>query len=173
MEAGVKIIFCGHSLGGAVAQLFSLAYAHRRRQGGSGDSVATVITFGCPRVGDTTLRDRLEEDHRHWRLFARDDPIAGVPSPDNLVLSASTSAQRYVEHASEDNWCLPADGCAESCCSTEPRVRLFVVKTVLNHEKHKVKTYAKRLVDHRALRPTENPGAAVAVTGAAQVPHAL
>jgi predicted lipase len=55
--ASVRLLFTGHSLGGAVAQLAALDVAHKMdlapRQ-------LTVYTFGCPRLGNHALAAEYE-----------------------------------------------------------------------------------------------------------------
>jgi len=173
IEAGVtSVVFCGHSLGGAVAQLLGLAYAHRRRLHPEDTRLnATVITFGSPRIGNDTMCDRLNESFCHWRLFAHKDPVAGVPSPDTEVINRSVSARQYIAHGSNNNWCLPADGCAQSSESTSPLVKRIVRDGLLRLDEHRILTYAHRLNQHRNACPNSEEAAPAAAGGAAQAPH--
>lgn len=51
--SGYKIIFCGHSLGGAMATLASSKYCHR---------TLSLVTFGSPRVGCAKFKKGIEKE---------------------------------------------------------------------------------------------------------------
>ena len=76
----VKIVFVGHSQGGALASLASLEASSELR-GVSLVSVSTV-TFGAPKVGFGEygeMQERLVGRGRHWRVETRADPVTFVP----------------------------------------------------------------------------------------------
>lgn len=66
------IIFSGHSLGGALAQL---AFEHVSRQ----FTQTALYTFGCPRVGDREFTQNCEGIM--YRLVNNNDLIAHLPPP--------------------------------------------------------------------------------------------
>ena len=68
----------GHSLGGALASLFSLYLKEKTK-----DSDITLITFGQPRVGDSTyahVHDSMIPPHRKLRFVYRYDIMPHFPS---------------------------------------------------------------------------------------------
>lgn len=86
-DGGVEhVVFCGHSLGGAVAQLLGVVYAQRRPSRGQSHVGPTarrvgssVVSFGCPRIGDSVFRATLDALVDHTRLYVRRDPFPAVP----------------------------------------------------------------------------------------------
>lgn len=73
VEGIQEVVFCGHSLGGAVSQLLCLRYVQQGEN-------APVVSFGCPRLGDTDLRDTLDDHIAHHRLYVRRDRVPVGPS---------------------------------------------------------------------------------------------
>jgi pimeloyl-ACP methyl ester carboxylesterase len=77
LPANSRVIFAGHSLGGALAQCLAVQYATQRP-----DASFEVVVFGSPRVALTTnlffhaaIRKALDV-----RLFARiGDPVIDIP----------------------------------------------------------------------------------------------
>lgn len=70
------VLVCGHSLGGALACLYARSLA-----GGAAPPKLSLVTFGCPRVGDAAHAaavDRLVPDH--LRFVRDDDIVARVPT---------------------------------------------------------------------------------------------
>ena len=70
INSGSGIIFCGHSLGGAIAVLMA---NHFKRK---------AITFGCPRVYARWSKDpNWTDDHGrvHMRVICDDDPVPMGP----------------------------------------------------------------------------------------------
>jgi triacylglycerol lipase len=71
------IVITGHSLGGAMASLASLAYAHLYP-----DRSIACRTYGSPRVGGKLFRkmfhEKIKDNQRYVNL---DDPITMLPSP--------------------------------------------------------------------------------------------
>lgn len=71
--AGRRVVLIGHSLGGAIAQVWvSLALAQNPR-----DVVAFV--YGAPRTGNPAFAASLSG--RVWRVETTQDPIAAIPPP--------------------------------------------------------------------------------------------
>lgn len=147
-----RVVFCGHSLGGAVALLLALAYALQRNEQTNGTYRAEVVTFGCPRVGDVYLGERLEKHTCHRRMFMRDDPVAGVPSPETLTLVGL--AQHYDEHHAQDHWELCCGEVAKRSIARYPEIKLLVSGVLLHMNEHRLSTYAKSLKDHSDMQAT-------------------
>ena len=72
-----KIIFSGHSLGGALSSLAAVQFGHEYP-----DIPIKCITFGSPRVGNSSFvkyfDDCVEESHR---FVNEDDPVPMGPTP--------------------------------------------------------------------------------------------
>jgi len=150
----LNVVFCGHSLGGAVAQLLGLAYAHERRRTGMPAYVSTVISFGCPRIGDADLGGHLDGLINHRRLFVEGDPIAAVPSHTVVELRFfGRVATRYAPHTAREHWQLPPTGCAERTNdATAPTAAS--VSAVRRVARHALTNYAARLTEHRGASRT-------------------
>ena len=86
LHQGAEILFTGHSLGGALAVL---AYSRL------GDQGASLYTFGCPRVGDGTFRDRAlsSQGKGSFRFVNWNDAVTHIPVAS--LLYVQTPAQRY------------------------------------------------------------------------------
>jgi len=74
---GKKVIFCGHSLGGALA-VMAAAYTkkiHKRE--------VMLYTFGCPLVGDTdfTYHCSKVDPIIYWRCVHNEDIVTMIPPP--------------------------------------------------------------------------------------------
>ena len=70
-----RIVFAGHSLGGAVAVLAALQYAHSRTA-----SQIEVVTFGSPKVGNLTFGKYFNFYIKsHTRVVVNDDPVVKLP----------------------------------------------------------------------------------------------
>lgn len=70
------IVFCGHSLGGALATIATVYYA----QTFSPKKRIECVTLGCPRVGNkafTTFFDSVVENS--WRIYNEQDPVTMIP----------------------------------------------------------------------------------------------
>lgn len=87
---GAKLYITGHSLGGALAALFTglLQYEWDRE---ILDGLGGVFTFGQPRVGDATFASYMEEqlcsphNRKYFRVVFRNDVVTRVPCDDNLL----------------------------------------------------------------------------------------
>lgn len=55
-----QVVFCGHSLGGAMATIAFASYSTWRRNHGL-DSNALLVTFGAPRIGDQQCMEHFEK----------------------------------------------------------------------------------------------------------------
>lgn len=76
IEENEEIIFCGHSLGGALATIGSLYYSFLYP-----DKDIACVTFGSPRVGDSRFVELFDERIEKSIRFVNDnDPIPCVPT---------------------------------------------------------------------------------------------
>lgn len=70
-----RIVFAGHSLGGAVAMLAALNYSVDHAK-----VPIDVVTLGSPRVGDETFGKYFNFYIKsHTRVFVSDDPVVTLP----------------------------------------------------------------------------------------------
>ena len=73
-----KLVFTGHSLGGALATITAVDF---HDQYGFGDQI-TIASYGQPRVGNAAWAQYLESlpfSDRHYRTVAQGDPIVEMP----------------------------------------------------------------------------------------------
>ena len=68
-----KIYVCGHSLGAAMAVLFSMRWLT--------NSIDAVVTFGCPRVGNKAFADEYNRVHSEHslRFVNNNDAVTRIP----------------------------------------------------------------------------------------------
>lgn len=72
---GKEIIFCGHSLGGALATFAAVHFAQKLNS-----KKIICITFGSPRVGCVKFVKWFDSlVHDHWRVSNKEDAICNVP----------------------------------------------------------------------------------------------
>lgn len=145
------VVFCGHSLGGAVAQLLGVVYAQRR--GGAFRSL--VVSFGCPRVGDAAFRYTLGRHIDHTRLYTKKDPIPALPP-------------RYAPHGGVDadgegSWRLEQ---LRQAVARAPHAPSRVLRSRRPWRPHQLTTYAAALNDHRSLREGMATGGPLAAAAA-------
>lgn len=78
----LPVLFCGHSLGGALAMLATFDAANYHREIGiSSTSDISCSTYGCPRVGNDIFKRRYENlVKNHWRFEIASDPVPYLPS---------------------------------------------------------------------------------------------
>lgn len=69
------LLITGHSLGGALATILTAMYLERNRR------VASLYTFGSPRVGNESFRRQFNErsQHRAYRVVNGNDLVPHVP----------------------------------------------------------------------------------------------
>jgi len=71
-----NIVFCGHSLGGALATLASLHYAYKHL-----NTSVSCVTFGSPRVGDYEFKRLFDHKIKMSLRYVNDnDPIPCLPT---------------------------------------------------------------------------------------------
>lgn len=131
------VVFCGHSLGGAVAQLLGVIYSQRRGQ----SFRSLVVSFGCPRIGDTAFRYTLGRHIDHTRLYARKDPIP--------ALFSGYAPHGGMKADGEGSWRL------EQLCQAvarAPEAPTRLLRSLRPWRPHQLTTYAAALDDHRSKR---------------------
>lgn len=72
------VIFCGHSLGGALATIASAHFAHMLGP----EIKVSCHTFGAPRVGNRAFSKHMNKligREEHWRVYHERDPICFIP----------------------------------------------------------------------------------------------
>lgn len=133
-----NVVLCGHSLGGAIAQLLRKTVAENT------DTRVTsrVVSFGCPRICDADFRNALGNFH-HIRLYVRKDPFAAL----RLV--------NYGPHCGSDSnnvegWKLGRRREAVARSADDPNLDWRWPALVFT--RHRLTTYAAALKDHRELR---------------------
>jgi len=90
----INITLCGHSLGGALAQLFSVC----RNEHHYGSSlIRATYTFGAPRIGKGEAFRLITRPH--YRLIVRGDPVPQTPPlfTDDFEASFLDRQGRYSE----------------------------------------------------------------------------
>jgi hypothetical protein len=110
------VIFTGHSLGGAMANLATYTYFNRRdyyaklenlkAKGGKyyNTNDVSLVTFGAPRVGNKSFAqfiNKLVTDKkltRNYRVVYNDDPISTIP-PKSIKDHVLWGAELEFEHA--------------------------------------------------------------------------
>jgi hypothetical protein len=93
-----RVVFTGHSLGGAIAQLAALEFALITGR------TPDVYTFGSPRVGDTSLRDWIRQRLNHFRFKHDNDVVPEVPiwgSRRETIVDAILPRRYPYAHASD------------------------------------------------------------------------
>jgi hypothetical protein len=90
-----EVCFTGHSLGAALAVLAFSRF---------GDEGNSLITFGCPRVGDQAFRDRVLSNPGKgiFRYVNLNDSVAHVPLESYLYRHAPQECLRFDEGGSLD-----------------------------------------------------------------------
>lgn len=136
------VIFCGHSLGGALAQLLGVVYAQQRSSRRSRHVQmskrvsSSVVFFGCSRLGDAAFRATLDALIDHTRLYVLRDPISALPF-------------WYAPHGGTvipqvGGWELAPARTAERRRPDQPTRALSTTHF------HRLTTYATALKDHRS-----------------------
>ena len=74
-----EIVFCGHSLGGALATIASAYFGHRGFK-------VKCHTFGSPRVGNANFKESFTQVVKeNWRVFNENDPVPMIPISHRFV----------------------------------------------------------------------------------------
>lgn len=90
--AGWKVVFTGHSLGGALAEVLAKQY----RGSGFYNSIY-VEKFASPRVGDARFRDAWTRDILTNSYYLEYDPIDVFPFNANVMAEFADQTYRYPE----------------------------------------------------------------------------
>lgn len=133
IEGVEEVVFCGYSLGGTVSQLLGLLYEQQGKN-------APVVSFGCPRLGDTTLRHTLDDSIAHHRLYVRRDPFPAEPfwyAPHGGTVRVGAGG-----------WKLASGRRATIRRAEDPK---FTFGAPWPTEWHALPVYAEALNDHRSL----------------------
>ncbi len=74
-----KIVFCGHSLGAALAVIGAFHFSFLLPE-----VTIQCFTFGSPRVGNSAFVQMFQERvSNHWRVYNFDDPVPMLPLTGN------------------------------------------------------------------------------------------
>lgn len=96
-----RVVFTGHSLGAAVAMLLAVAYGAEMRV-----APPTLVTFGCPRVGNDALGAAVSAHTAHTRVVTSGDAVSKVPTSTGYV---STNADWHWKLGSRAQLVSPCD----------------------------------------------------------------
>jgi predicted lipase len=123
-----RVYFIGHSLGGAIATIFSVKL--KQLFFGPADYYSVLISFGSPRVGDSEFANRVNEEvDRIFRVINFED-----------IVPSLIPCER-----SDDQLCMPSKETNEGKIYSPWNIKgLFIVR---NDITHKEKIYNCRHVD--------------------------
>jgi len=140
------VVFCGHGFGAAMSQL--LAGAWEAAIDNPRLPSTSLVTFGCPAIGDVDFQARVPIEMRHTRLFVNHDPVAGLPyfSCDGLRLGPSAEVYSWVQ--ADEHWSLSRDGRAHQTNAASPSVPSLAVAGVAFASNHSLAAYAECLARH-------------------------
>ena len=127
-DGPVEVVFCGHSLGGAMAVLLAADLADEfglGRPAGDGKPPAAasvrVVTFGCPRLGDAELTRCIEKRVEHVRVHHSGDPVPAVPCQALRAASLSeTDLAPYGSHGATRHVRVSGFGRAAKSDTSQP-----------------------------------------------------
>ena len=134
-----EICFTGHSLGAALAVLAYSRFA---------DPANSLITFGCPRVGNQPFRERVLSNPGKgiFRYVNLNDPVAHIPLESFLYLHAPEECSRF-----DGNGSLDRDNGAFNGDAAALRIAIGGLQWDLNSDLSKVPAPAG-VVDHSPSR---------------------
>ncbi|GAB0498164.1 hypothetical protein MMPV_009505 [Pyropia vietnamensis] len=126
-------------LGGATSQLLGTAYTMQAAI----DVRSHVVSFGCPRIGNASFRDTLNDRIEHTRLYVHKDPCPAVRT------------WGYAPHGGLDargveGWKLGRRRQAQERSADQPRMSAAALALV--YTRHRLTMYATALKDHRDVR---------------------
>lgn len=160
------VVFCGHGMGGAVAQLLALFFTVQP-PGPDFDEApvaSSVVTFGAPSIGDAALQEHLLQLTRHTRLYVEHDPIAGLPRSTCVGLRFTPDVERYAEALAQEHWVLSEDDPPRPGSGASPRVLALSVAGLAYESDHPFLAYAVCLP--RPPEPRHGPAPAGPSVGA-------
>lgn len=143
-----RIIFCGHGLGAAVALLLALRFHLRYPASEAAPVELSVVTFGCPTVGDAALQEALRLLPTHRRFYVAHDPVAGLPRWSCTGLRFSDAAQQVAPTTASAHLALWLGGRARLGSSAAPRVPSLSVAGLAFRSHHSLQAYALCLSAH-------------------------
>lgn len=74
-----QVVFCGHSLGGALATIAAAYFGHKGYK-------VKCCTFGSPRVGNARFKECfIKVVYENWRVFNENDPVPMIPISHRFV----------------------------------------------------------------------------------------
>lgn len=143
-----RAVFCGHSLGAAVAVLLGLIYTFRTQTRASNEVDMSVVTFGCPSIGDAALQEYVLQVIVHKRFFVEYALVAGLPRWTSTGLRFCPSAQDYAETPAREHWALSPRGHACMASGATPAVKSLSAAGTVFGLHHSLDAYATRLLHH-------------------------
>jgi len=99
-----RYIVTGHSLGGAIAHLYSIFMVQHQNGDLWKNSGSRLITFGGPRIGDKTFsraHDRLIPTWKKLRIVNNKDPVVRVPTYGRFNRFLHASREIWIERKSK------------------------------------------------------------------------
>jgi len=154
-----SIVFCGHGFGAAVAQLLTAAWDMTL---GMHALPSSLITFGCPSVGDAACQVLVPARTWHQRVFVEHDPIAGLPRARCSGLSLSPNVAQYAAVQAHEHWVLSISARARESGATTPLVPSLSVAGIAFGFYHRLSTYAECLKSHYASAGVDAAGSKAA-----------
>lgn len=158
-DAIQRVVFCGHGIGGAVAQLLAVGFALRVLAGGVlRPVIPSLVTFGSPSIGDAAFQECVLTLTRHVRLYVEHDPVAGLPHSSCIGLRFSPSTEVYAEPEAREHWALSLGNPARAGSGGVPRVPSLSIAGLTFASHHSLHAYAACLSRHcAALSVPEQP----------------
>jgi hypothetical protein len=148
------VIFTGHSLGGAMANLGAYNFCIRRKHAQQipddtnlsmyNVENVSLITFGAPRVGNPLFKSYVDNElglRYNYRVIYGNDPITGAP-PKSIGEVIGDLNYQYLHAGTEiryekDNFIRPSKGNRnEDTCANESFRFLDIIKSITDIKDH-------------------------------------
>lgn len=112
-----SFLYTGHSLGAGMVMI-AAADAHFNY----GFPIGSLVTFGCPRVGDKTFRDLVENTFNIWRVVNHADPVPHLPPSFIGYLHSGTEIWETLGENGDSDQYVVCDGSGEDphCSNSVP-----------------------------------------------------
>jgi len=156
-----RYIVTGHSLGGAIAHLYSIFMVQHQNGDLWKNSGSRLITFGGPRIGDKTFsraHDKLIPAWKKLRIVYNKDPVVRVPTNGWLNKFLHASREIWIERKTRyyragwfrwkkrtsHKWhvCPVSNGRKpEKSCSN----KIYFARAYVNLGDHKMSTYVSQV----------------------------
>lgn len=143
-----RVVFCGHSLGAAVALLLALMYTFQLNSREKKGIDIAAVTFGSPAIGDAALQEYVLQVPVHKRFYVEHDPVAGLPRWTCTGLRFCGSAQQYAETQAREHWALSPRGRASKGSGAAPAIQSLSVSGLVYELQHNLQAYALCLLRH-------------------------